>query len=273
MRILFLKRLLLIGAICFWPAASDANVNLRLTAPKVRMKVAPGASKSGQMAIENPTEQPVVVRCYLEDWFYTAGGDGGKDFRPAATTARSCASWISFSPAEFTLKPFGRQNINYRVSVPASAQGGHYAVLFFETVLGETQDEQGMNVLLLGRLGSLFYLEPEGTINKQATLSTIEVKEEKTGLKVRAAFKNTGNVDITASGSFNLIDADGFIFARGQFNDAYTLAGDEVTLEAAWDKQVAAGSYDLIITLDLDGQTLVEERQVQLGGAKTGIPE
>lgn len=270
-RILLTTILFILGLFCFWQGKANSDINLRLTEPKVRLTIAPGQSKSGQMAIENPAEQGLQVRCYLEDWFYTPGGDGGKEFRLASTTPLSCASWINFSPAEFSLKPYDRQLINYRVSVPPTARGGHYAVLFFETIIGETKDEQGLNVLILGRIGALFYVQPEGTVKKEAILKDIAIKEEEEGFKVTAIFKNIGNVDITAAGNFNLIDKNGLVFARGEFNEAYTLPQDEVFLQAVWEKKVELGIYDLVITLDLGERSLVEEREATFSPGKTEV--
>lgn len=250
---------------CLWQKKGDCGINLRIDSPKVNHAIPPGESKSGQIRIENPTEQTTQVRCYFEDWFYTPPGDGGKDFRPASSTPLSCASWIRFSPSEFSLPPYSQQLVNYVVNVPADASGGHYAVLFFETVIGEGQDEQGLSVLILGRLGSLFYVQVEGTVNKEAILKDITIKEQKAGFQLSALFKNIGNVDITATGHFDLIDRAGMVFARGEFNQAFTFPQDEVLLESSWDKNVTPGIYDLIITLDLGEKALVEEREVKLG--------
>lgn len=259
--------ILFFSLIFFWIWQDNVycSLRLRINSPKVHLVIAPGQSRSGQIVIENPTEQAIQVKCYLEDWFYTPPGDGGKDFRPASTTPLSCASWIRFSPSEFSLPPYGQRLVNYIVSVPAEATGGHYAVLFFETAIGEGQDEQGLKVLILGRLGSLFYVRAEGALNKEAVLKDITIKEQKEGFQLSALFKNIGNVDITASGNFNLIDKAGMVFARGEFNQAYTFPQDEVLLKTSWDKSVTPGIYDLIITMDLGEKTLVEEREVTLG--------
>lgn len=267
-KFLFISLTFALVLVCSGQNRAESAINLRINNPKVELSVRPGESKSGQITIENPTEQSLSIKCYLEDWFYTSEGDGSKDFRPASTTPLSCASWINFTPAEFVLNPYGREVLSYRVNVPPEASGGYYAVLFFETAIGEGRDEQGLTILILGRLGSLFYVDAEGTINKQARLTNITVKEEEEGFKVTALFKNTGNVYIACSGNFNLIDRNGVVFARGQFNDTYTFPETEVSLQATWEKDIEPGIYDLIITLDLGEKTLVEERQVRLGGRK-----
>lgn len=240
-------------------------VTVRIDQPRVRLVIPQGGAHSGVIDVENPTSEPLKVRVYLEDWVYSSAADGSKEFFPPGTTRLSCARWISFAPAEFTVPPFGRQTVNYAARVPSGARGGHYAVMFFETALGRARDEEGVSVKLLGRLGSLFCIESQGTIIKKARLKNLSVSKDK-WLKIKADFVNTGNIDIAPKGTFHIMDRRGMVVARGEFNQLYTLPRDKGQISADWKGSLPRGLYDLVITLDLgEGLPLIKEAQINIG--------
>lgn len=244
---------------------------------KIRLSITPGKSSYGEIILENPSSEKRPMRVYLEDWYYLPVADGSKEFVPANTTPLSCASWITFSPAEFTLAPFGRQRVNYLVKVPPQTKGGYYTVLFFETALGEVEAREegvGAGINLAVRIAALFYIEVEGTINRTAVIENLTLKKDK-GLLVRLDFRNTGNIDITAGGSFHIMDKDGLIYARGEFNDVYTFPGDIAKLTANWKEPLSRGKYDLVLTLNIGkaleeagmgrGLVTVKETSIEIG--------
>jgi hypothetical protein len=239
-------------------------ITVRIDQPKIRLRIPGGGEKSGIVNLENPSDVTATVRVYIEDWLYSSTLDGSKNFFPPGTTPLSCAKWIAFAPADFQIPPFGKQTVSYTVSCPPDAKGGHYSVMFFETSLGEMEDEQGVSVNVMGRLGALFTIEPEGTINREASLRNLSIKgslyseagsdEE---LTIQLELENIGNVDIASEGTFYIMDKQGLIVARGELDVSYTLPGDKAILSSLVSKtspsQVPAGEYDLIITVDLGG--------------------
>ncbi|MCX5696435.1 MAG: hypothetical protein NTU54_00425 [Candidatus Omnitrophica bacterium] len=265
---------LLCGALFFYSTAFALGV-IELDKTKVRLTIAPGSSKSGSIMVENPSDETRHVKVYLEDWNYAAQ-DGSKEFSPAGTTNLSASGWINFLPVEFTMLPYAKQKLNYTVRVPANAQGGHYAIMFFE--VGEpNKTSEGVSVNLAIRMGSLFYIEPEGSIRKFHQLSDFNVQKNDStgGLDINLTFQNTGNVDITCGGTFDIIDKRGKVYARGEFNKGYTLPGDTAKLSAAWKQSLPAGKYDIVVTLDLGkaleelqlgrGPIVVKESEIEIG--------
>ena len=239
---------------------SDAQaVNLIIEEGKVRLSIFPGQTKSGTINIKNTSSEPIEIKAYLEDWYYLPVADGTKEFKAAGTTALSCASWISFAPAEFTIPAYGKQVVNYTVKAPKGVSGGYYAVLFFESTMSKANPEEGVGVGVAIRMGSLFYIEPEGTIKREIRLGKFSVdrESEEAPLNISLDFKNTGNVDITAAGTFHIIDDSGMVYARGEFNKAYTFAGDAAKLVSSWKELIPKGRYDLILTIDM-GKALEE---------------
>ncbi|MBN3038637.1 MAG: hypothetical protein JW869_04380, partial [Candidatus Omnitrophica bacterium] len=248
-------------------------ITIRIDQPKVRLQVARGGEKSGTIAVENPSEVTAFVSVYVEDWLYSSTADGSKNFFPPGTTDLSCAKWITFGPAELQIPPFGKQAITYSVSCPSDADGAHYAVLFFETSLGETEDEQGVSVNVMGRLGSLFVVEPEGTVNRDAKLTNLSVNgklssDSEAKLSIQLNLENTGNVDFASEGTFYIMDDQGLIVARGELSPCYTLPGDKGTIYSNVSKaspsQIPAGEYDLIITIDIGGIPKVLEVKLNI---------
>lgn len=223
---------------------------------KIRVSVKPGEQDYGDIMVENPNPDAKTMRLYLEDWYYTSAGDGTKSFAPANTLTRSSSSWITFSPAEFTIPPFGKQRISYAVKAPPDAEGGYYAALFFESIVGEAGDtEKSTAVLnLTVRIATLFYIDVQGTLKKTARIDNLTVTRENTNdkkLAIELDFLNTGNVDITAGGTFHIMDNDGIIYARGEFSKVYTFPQDKSRLVAKWHDLLPKGKYDLVLTLDL----------------------
>lgn len=228
---------------------------------KIRLSIAAGKSEYGQIVVENQSSEARSMRVYLSDWNYLPSADGTKEFLPVSTVPTSCSSWISFSPAEFTLAPFSKQEINYSVKVPLGASGGYYAALFFESIFGRTETEReemkvGMNLAI--RIATLFYVDVQGTVKRTATIDNLSFyKNASGGYSLGLDFSNTGNTDITTSGTFHIMDSQGMVITRGILNDSYTFAGSSAKLTATIKDNLPQGKYDLVFTVDL-GKALAE---------------
>lgn len=252
---------------------------VRIDSSKIRLSIAPGQTKVGVINVENPSSEPKVVKMYIEDWYYIAPFDGAKEFKPAGTTALSGSHMITFSPAQLILGPYAKQTVNYTIKVPENASGGYYGVLFFESSLG-APDTQGVGVSVSVRIASLFYIEASSTIKKELAWKnlTVEKKSEKEALKIILNVKNEGNIDITASGNFNIIDKKGKVYARGDFSSVYTFPKDEASLIATWNAGIPDGIYDVIVTIDLGkaqeeaglgrGPVVVKESTVEISNGQ-----
>lgn len=244
--------------IIFSVSLSEAIEVAQIEPAKVRLSIAPGKSKTGTIKISNFSAEPKSLKAYLEDWVYLPACDGTKDFKPAGTLDLSAAKWITFAPPEFSVSAYGIKLVNYTVKVPEDAKGGHYAVLFFENYLPEVQEDlEGVNVNVAVRVASLFYIEPLGTIDRNAEISGLELSKEEDKFQLTAKFKNTGNVDINTKATFFMIDQKGIVFARGEFNEVYTFPQDAATLVSSWKEPLPEGKYDLVLTIDI-GRALEE---------------
>ncbi len=257
--------------------AGSARAGLRIDSPKVRLSIPAGGHQGGDIKVENTGTDPISVRVYLEDWVFS-DQTGGKTFFPKGTQKDSCAEWINFYPADMELAPGASQILRYTVTVPQGAGGGHFCVMFFETGGGmmEQLDESGNRVAVkvLNRLGALFYIEPEGTIERRGELDKMEAGHRLNDFILSADFVNTGNTDITAQGTLNIFDADGYVYGRAEFEEGYTRPGEKATLRAvASSLDLKPGAYDLIVTLEYEqGGVLTKEASFTFNADGTVSP-
>lgn len=238
---------------------------IRINTPKIELELAPGQTSSGEIEVENPTDQEMKLRIYLEDWHYKAIGSGEKDFGPAGSFPFSGSSWITFSPSSAVVPPFGKVTERYTIKAPSDAKGSYYSVLFFENILGHVVDEQGASLQVAGRIGSLFFIRVKGTVERSGEVESLVLipPAGNSPLEIAADFKNTGNVDITLEGNYVLMDASGAIVARGALEKIYTQPGGEAKRTTKWVGRLAPGKYDAIITFDLgDGKNVVQEKEL-----------
>jgi len=259
-----------------------ADLSFRLEQSKIKLSIPDGASKSGEIKIYSQSGSPISLKVYLEDWVYTDINDGSKDFYPPGSTPFSCAKWINYSPSELLIPPYGIGKVNYTVNVPKDAEGGHYAVMFFESAPIPPEfggPEQGIKsgVGLAIRLGSLIYIEVKDKFKRSVEFNNFQVSNDikNNYLLISADLKNTGNTDITTASSYHIIDFKGVVHARGEFNNVFMFPGDTGMIEASWKKPLSEGKYDLVITTDLGksqeeggvsrGPVIVKETELYLG--------
>lgn len=251
---------LLCLSVFFLINSSAFALNFQIDKGKVFINLPPGWSDGGKITIENKDSEPLNVRAYISDWEYS-DADGSKVFIAANTGKRSSANWIKFYPADFSVPALGKKEVNFVVNVPNDAVGGHYAVLFFEVQTGMAWDEaSGSYVKVYNRLGTLFYVEPQGTAKKEARIENFSIEELAGVIKLGINLINTGNVQIIAKGSFDIIDSDGIVFARGSFGEVYSMPDDTLVLSASnVGLGFSKGTYDVVVTFDLDGASVAGE--------------
>lgn len=239
---------------------------IRINKPRIVADLSKGESTVVEIQVVNPTEEPSAIKVYPEDWEYDASGNGDKSFYPPGTFEISASQWLTYAPEQFTLAPFGEQTVSLTIKVPDDLpkEGTYYSLLFFETTLGETVNEQGAAVQVAGRVGALIYVNVAGTVIRSGIVNDIQIKagdgNKPTNFSV--TFTNTGNTYIPLESEFIVFDSEGLVKGRGELSTMYTREGMRVTRETQWPTKLTPGVYDFVFTFNLgEGEALVEERQ------------
>ena len=261
------KYVFLLPFFILWAPLSAEASTIRISDPRIELELAPGETYAGEIIAENPEDEELKTRIYLEDWAYIPGGTGEKKFMPAASTPLSSANWITFTPTDDVFKPFGRITARYTISVPKDATGTHYAVLFFESILGTVSNEEGANVLVAGRIGALFFIQVKGTVQRRGEVGSVKVEPPQGNkpMEIRTEFSNKGNVDITLAGNLLIMDTDGQVLGRGDLAKIYTFPGSTESGVTQWVGRLPKGQYQLLLTYDLGkGKTEVREETLNI---------
>ncbi len=252
-----MKKIICLVLFCLFVSSEAYCFNIRTDTRSVKLEIVPQETYRGVIRVENPSEEEINVKAYLEDFVYTAPFDGAKNFFPPATTKHSSASWVTFSPQEFKLGPFGKSNVNYVINVPSGISGGYYTVLFFETAMGSIPDpeKEGANILVKGRLGSLFQLETKDSVR------TAEIKDITAISKnIHANISNIGNTNLVCKGNFYVMDSSGNVYDRGKLKDIYLSPEDSAAFTMSLGADIPSGNYIEVLSFDLEkGDVLVRE--------------
>ena len=238
---------------------------LRIDNPKIELKVVPGQTVTGAIGIENLSDQDMNIRTYLEDFKYVAPFDGTKQFSAPGVVKNSCSAWISFSPQEFVLPAHGKKQVFYSINVPQGVSGGYYSVLFMESQIGFTQDAQGKQVMVMGSIGSLFFLETQDSVKKVEITSL-----DASGNRIYGRIRNAGNVIVIAKPVFYVMDESGLVADRGNPADIFLNPGDATSFSLDISENLAPGRYIAVITFDLEDQD-VEIKEVEFSKDLSGI--
>jgi hypothetical protein len=227
-----------------------AEAQFYLEEGKVVLLVSPGDRINKTMTIHNTTAESVQVLTTWEDFKYQPPYDGTKVFLPAGTAAGSLSQRVNYTPQTFTLPPFGKQVVDYTISIPDQFEGGHYGVLFFERGGDPIKDDAGVSIIT--RVGALFFVEPKEAIRK-AVLDQFKIDN---GL-LRGGFSNQGNVILIPATSYYIMDKEGLVTDRGELKKMYVPPLESSAFEISLPSDLKADQYNLFINADLGGGDVV----------------
>jgi len=232
--------------------------SINLDPPSVHLKLRPGDVNSGYLVLENTGKKDSDFRVYVSDWKYLP--DGSKEFLEAGSTKYSCASWLKIEKKSFSLLPEKEEKIKYSISVPHGVSGGYYCVVFFESMYGINQD----NVSLLGRIGTIFYVDIIGTEKKEAVINDMKIlsqtplDDKKQQLDISFFVENKGNVRLTPYGNLVFVDKNNKVVKKENIYGINTLPGDSI--EKVYTVNLPKGTYDAFLTLDCGDENIISEK-------------
>ncbi len=260
--------LLVSAAICFLGIDTYAQ-ELEVSPGILSFATNPGSSQTQQITLRNKgkTEQSFIFN--LSDWLTDESGEV-KYFAPG-TTPRSCANWITVSPALVTLQPNEQVKVNVTMLVPNDNSSTKWAVLFVQSAVEQTgpkavDKQTALGVQLALRIAVTIYQSPaSNTLYK----GTIEGLTENVGTDNVRTYNsqviNLGDKVLNCKVYYtvtNLATAEEFTSTPQEFS---LLPETNKKVSYKLDKPLAKGKYSVAAILDygynkeLDGVQLETE--------------
>jgi len=222
--------------------------SLTIDNPKIDIQLDKGKAYSGAITVDNNSDKDVRIKVYAEDFIYVEPFDGSKEFLASGTSSFSLSSWLTVSETEFALKPYEHRIVNFVLQPQENIERVHCGVIFFETAIGRTLNDKGEGIDILGRVGSIIFIEPQNLQKKG------EFNEITTDLKsFRGIFVNKGNTFLHVQGTYYIINSNEMVEDRGQINELYLLPQDKTKVIIKAPEKISEGKYTMVITFDLEG--------------------
>ena len=156
----------------------------------------PGDTIKRQMTITNLSNFPLPMKGYVRQ--FVASDDQGNTNFPDNPDKKAVQQWFHIDAPDFILQPQDKHAIVLTIAVPQDAEpGGHYATLFFESLIPKEILSQ-TSLSLASRIGSLFFFVVSGDIHKQGNLSGFSARKiyQHGPVNFELGFTNTGNVHL-----------------------------------------------------------------------------
>lgn len=240
-------------------AAQDGREEITISPATTTIQADPGQELSGSFKVINTGETDLEFTVYARP--YSVETEAYNPNYSAVSERSSVYKWVQFDTTEGRLTPGTEQQIAYTVRIPANASpGGHYSVLFAETVPAEGGDQM---VVRNKRVGSVVRLTVDGERNESGQTSWIKLPWLQLHAPLTASTRvtNEGNVDVDAATTLTVRS----LFGRELYSEQQTNAvfpSQPRMIEREWEDAPVFGVYRASFTTTVLGEDTTVNRYV-----------
>ena len=217
---------------------------------KFRVYVSPYSisNEAYEVSFENETKRTQISRWVTFNQNINAKDDSEKEWKNEVT---------------FELEPNGRQEIEFKISVPGDIPaGGQYATIFAESIPEENVSSTGIRTI--SRVGMLLYGNTSGETVDKAELKNFQMKSFLTSGKISAEvdISNGGNTDFSAQMNMEINKIIGGKVA--EINAPYQVIPDSPDRHAVleWNDTPMFGIFRVKTTVTALNEKIEEEKIV-----------
>ena len=236
-------------------AFAQENGGISLAPNRLEVSIPAGTEKTVGVAVDYTRDAPgtlplLRLAARLEDWALDEKGEVRT--APINTLPRSAASWITYTPSEFTIAPENRQILRFTISVPKeTAPGDYYLACYVENRLAPPPPTQGKAQLTISfRFYTMIYVMVPG-LSRDGELLGLDTKITNGYPVVSPKLGNKGNSRIRPMQSVEIRDAgDKVVFSSPMSEALVVLGGHSWQMPIPVDAPLTAGKYKLAYTVD-----------------------
>ncbi len=248
----------------FLPAQAASRESITLSPTANTVTVNAGETVTGSFSIVNDGAVKYEYSVYARPYSIKDNRYDSPDF--VTQNERSTLyTWISFEQTRFTIEPGATQKVPYTITIPKnSAPGGHYGVIFAETVPPQGGSSESA-VLTSKRVGHIIYANVNGQVqlSGESTVNSFDTWQSSPPLTVSFGVKNTGNTHFTVKNTVVVTSLFGAHKYRSE-KELIVLPGTERTTEEQWARASLIGVYKVQSTQHFLDKTVEQTGYVLL---------
>lgn len=227
---------------------------LEVTPGTMMFSVNAGSSQTQQVYVRNKAKTPQNFVFNLADWLVDEKGE--TKYFASGTTGRSCADWITVTPALVSLQPNESVNVNVTMLVPNDNTSTRWAVLFVQSAEEQTgakavDKEVQMGLQVAVRIAIPIYQSPASNKLFKGTIEGLNEKVDENGIRTyESQAINTGDKILNCKVYFtvsNLTTAEEITSTPIEF---MLLPESNQKVKYTLDKELAKGKYAVAAVLD-----------------------
>jgi len=237
---------------------------------KLEMPVSPGESLTEEIKILNQGSEPLNIRTYVMD--YEIDENNEFTFFPPGYESYSAASWITLDKADFTIPAGEEEILEVTMSIPEETEpGGHYAIIFFESVGSIEPGKSG--VVVQGRIGTVVLQSSPGEEKEEGYIKSFTIPKyffpksrsllwgEREALPWEMLFHNSGNVHLNIENTIDFLNWRGKSIYKTDPQRITTLPNTDRRLKGKWEEAPTIGKFTAICKVaygqgELDTKTI-----------------
>lgn len=255
----------LVVGVLLVPSAAQGQIGI--SALSVDVSLPPGGSFTGAFEVINSSEQPREFTVELKD--YERNIEGGLVLLNPETHPRSLAQFLSFTPAQFSLAPKQKQQITFKIEIPATERGPHWAALAVTSPAPSSGTQPpppaGQQPSIPVSIGTaeqfivkIRHTDPTNAVNRGRILSVQALLPERDKpLRIVVEYENTGTTYQMAKVQLRIVNATGEIVVQKRAEDMAMLPGGKQRLVIPVPEKLPAGTYLALVIIDFGGDFLV----------------
>ena len=218
---------------------------------KMIVKTEPGQRQTGLIKVTNKGEEEIELKAILYDW--ELKDDDSLNALEAGSNEYTLDGLIKFNPKIFKLAPGKTQVVRFTITAPDNIEKERRGIVFFEEETNLIDQATGARVIT--QVGTAIYFVPTTSYSKFELLgSKIYNPADNNELsRCLLLFQNTGNTTLRYIISYLVINENGALIDKREYNEKIILPSYKRVLGFNFGQKFESGNYKMKLTIDFFG--------------------
>ncbi|OEK05701.1 fimbrial biogenesis chaperone [Roseivirga misakiensis] len=254
--------MLLLLAFFAWDSVAQ---KISTSPTRINYKVTPGGSGTSRITVANNSADRQGFQVTFGD--FSANVAGKSQFSAQGTQSRSCASWLTATPAVFELEPGENQEISVLMDVPADSAAliARWAVAYVQLRAPENDGQgsgEGLKVQVNQsyRFGVYIFQTPPSATDSRGEITGLDFEENKFTVKMKNAgetfLRCNSYIELTSlsTGETKRVTTRGFTMLPAlNRNTVFNIPPD-----------IPPGRYSVLAVMDYGNRDEVEAAEMEI---------